>query len=194
MRRSLSLVIGCCLIVMVGGPGCDYFSPPKIVETAKTPSPALSDGQKAAQQYAAGALMDYDLVWKLYDMDPKLRPVFLDGFVEEFTRAGFPTRGIEYRALLEEAISGTQFQTALDLGSRHAARSVTNEQVQGVIRSSLGVSKGVALGWKAGYVRGFASWRLADVARTGAVNEETIHRFHREAGTSYQALRAAVGQ
>jgi hypothetical protein len=127
-------------------------------------------------------------------MDPKQRPAFLDGFVDEFTRAGFPTRGIEGRALLEEAISGTQFQTASDLGSRHAARSVTNEQVQGVIRSSLGVSKGVALGWKAGYVRGFAAWRLADTARTGTVNEATIHRFHREAATSYQALRAAVGQ
>jgi hypothetical protein len=175
--------------------GCGSFAPPKIVDTGKGPvSPALSDGQKAARQYMAGALMDYELVWKLYDMDPKQRPAFLDGFVDEFTRAGFPSRGIEGRALLEEAISGTQFQTASDLGSRHAARSVTNEQVQGVIRSSLGVSKGVALGWKAGYVRGFAAWRLAEAARTDTINEAAIHRFHREAATSYQALRAAVGQ
>jgi hypothetical protein len=26
------------------------------------------------------------------------------------------------------------------------------------------------------------------------VNEEMMHRFHREAATTYQALRAAVGQ
>jgi hypothetical protein len=195
MRRSSSLVVGCILIVMAGCPGCSFFAPPRIVETAEGPvSPALSDGQQAARQYTAGALMDYELVWQFYDLDPGLRPAFLDGFVEEFTKAGFPTRGIAYRSLLEEAISGTQFQTASDLGSRHAARSVTNEQVQGVIRSSLGVSKGVALGWKAGYVRGFAAWRLADAARTGTVNEEMIHRFHREAATTYQALRAAVGR
>ena len=194
MRRSFSLVVGCCLFVMAGGAGCQYFSPPKVVETPKAVSPALADGQKAARQYLAADLMDYELVWKLYDLDPKLRPAFLDGFVEEVTKAGFPTRGSESRALLEEAIGGTQFQTASDLGSRHAARSVTNEQVQGVIRSSLGVSRGVAVGWKAGYVRGFAAWRLADAARTGTVNEATIHRFHQEAATTYQALRAAVGQ
>jgi hypothetical protein len=195
MRRSSFLVVGCCLAVMAGCPGCDYFGPPKIVETGEGPAcPALSDGRQAARQYRAGALTDYELVWQLYDLDPKLRPVFLEGFVEEFTTAGFPTPGIEYRSLLEEAISGTQFQTACDLGSRHAARSVTNEQVQGVIRSSLGVSRGVALGWKAGYVRGFAAWRLAEVARSGTVNEAMMHRFHREAATTYQALRAAVGQ
>jgi hypothetical protein len=194
MRRSFFLVVGCCLIVMAGCPGCAYFGPPKIVETEEAPAPALWEGQQAATQYRAGTRTDYELVWQLYDLDPELRPVFLDGFVEEFTRAGFPTLGIEYRSLLEEAISGTQFQTACDLGSRHASRSVTNEQVQGVIRSSLGVSRGVALGWKAGYVRGFAAWRLAEMARTGTVNEEMMHRFHREAATTYQALRAAVGQ
>jgi hypothetical protein len=195
MRRSFSWIIGCCLMVMAGSSGCRYFSPPKIVDAGKgAVSPALSDGQKAAQQYRAGTLMDYELVWKLYEMDAKQRPVFLDGFVEEFTGAGFPSLGVEYRGLLEEAIEGTQFQTASDLGSRHASWRVTNEQVQGVIRSSLGVSRGVALGWKAGYVRGFAAWRLADAARTGTVNEEMIHRFHREAATTYQALRAAVGQ
>lgn len=195
MRRSLSLVVGCCLVVVAGGLGCGPSASPKIVDTGKDAvSPALSEGQKAVRQYTAGTLMDYEIVWKLYEMDAKQRPVFLDGFVGEFARAGFPTRGIEGRLLLEEAIGGTQFQTASDLGSRHAARSVTNEQVQGVIRSSLGVSQGVALGWKAGYIRGFAAWRLADAARTGTVNEATIHRFHREAATSYQALRAAIGQ
>jgi hypothetical protein len=35
---------------------------------------------------------------------------------------------------------------------------------------------------------------LAEMARTGTVNEEMMHRFHREAATTYQALRAAVGQ
>jgi hypothetical protein len=195
MRRSFLLLVGCCWIVIAGAPGCGYFSPPKIVDTGDgLVSPALTDGQKTARQYLAGTLMDYELVWELYDLDAKVRPTFLDGFVEEFTRAGSPTRGMEYRGLLEEAISGTQFQTALELGTKHAARSVTNEQVQGVIRSSLGVSKGVALGWKAGYIRGFAAWRLAEAARTGTVNEAAIQRFHLEAATTYQALRAAVGQ
>jgi hypothetical protein len=195
MRRSHIPIVGSCLLVLSLCLSCDYFAAPKIVEVPKNPDPpVIVNGKVTARQYLAGTLPDYELVWKLYDLQPQERPPFLDSFVEEFTRSGNPTRGIEYRQLLLEAIGGAQFQTASDLGSRHASKAVTNEQIQGVIRSSLGVSKGVALGWKAGYIRGFAAWCVAEAARKGAVNEDLIQRFHREGATTYHALRAAIGQ
>jgi hypothetical protein len=165
-----------------------------VVEPPPEPvSPFVFDGRRAAQQYAQGRLADYELIWKLYDLDPDDRPPFLHGFVEAFTPAGDPTKGAMYRGLLKEAISGPQFRTAMELGTRHAAQAVTNEQIQGIIRSSLGVSPGVALGWKAGYIRGFAAQRVVQTAATASVNEATIAQLRKEAAATYHALRAAVG-
>ena len=112
--------------------------------------------------------------------------------MEGFTRAGHPSRGIEYRARLEEAVSGDQFRTAVGLGARHAARTVTNEQTEEVIRSSAELSPGVSLGWKAGYIRGFAAQRLADIAARGAVTEAIRGQLQMEAAATYHALRAAA--
>jgi len=191
MRRAF--VIGLCLMVMVSGLSCRRSRNQVVLEPAQEPlSPSFLDGQRTAQQYTAGRLMDYELVWKLYDLDPNDRPPFLHGFVEAFTQAGDPAKGVAYRALLEEAVSGPQFRTAAELGTRHAAQAVMNEQIQGVIRSSLGVSPGVALGWKAGYIRGFAAQRVVETATTASVNEAIIAQLRREAAAMYHALRAAV--
>jgi len=167
----------------------------KVPEKSEGPlSPHFLDGQRAAQQYAAGELADYKVVWKVYDLDTGEWQTFLDGFAEVLAGAGKQTQAAAYRAVLEEAIIGNQFQTAKDLGSKHARKAVTNEQIQGVIHSSLGVSRGVALGWKAGYIRGFAAQRVAERAATAFVNEETIRGFQQEAAATYYSLRAAVGQ
>jgi hypothetical protein len=193
MKRAAIRLIGLYLLVLVLAAGCET-PPAPVVEVPKEPPPPLFvSGRQVTQQYLAGTLADYELVWKLYDLKPWERPVFLDGFVKEFSQAGRPTIGVEYRRLLEEAISGTQFRTACELGSKHASRAVTNQQVQGVIRSSLGVPQGVSLGWKAGYIRGFAAWWVSELARTGTVNEKLIRRLHRESATTYYALRATVG-
>jgi hypothetical protein len=156
--------------------------------------PAYLDGRQAAQQYAAGDLTDYELVWKVYDVGASARQPFLDGLAEGLQQAGKAAEAETYRTLLAEAVTGNQFATAKDVGAKHARRAITNEQVQGVIHSSLGVSRGVALGWKAGYIRGFAAQRLADTAAAGAVDQRAIGRFHKEAAVVYHALRAAIGQ
>ncbi len=195
MRRSTSHLVLSCLIVSGLCLSCQYFEPPKITEVPPEPvNPLIKGGEQAAEQYAAGRLMDYELVWRLYDLDPNERGPFLDGFVEAFAEAGNPTKGMEYRVLLNEAISGNQFRMAVDLGSKHAAKAVTNEQIQGVVRSSLGVSEAVALGWKAGYIRGFAAQQLVERAVSASVNEQTIKHLHKEAAAMYHALRAAVGR
>jgi len=195
MRRSSCHLVLSCLILTGLCLSCQYFQSPKITEVpVEPPSPLLDVGQEVAEQYAAGRLMDYEVVWRLYDLDPNERGPFLDGFVQAFADAGNPTRGMEYRVLLTEAIGGNQFRMAVDLGSKHAAKAVTNEQIQGVVRSSLGVSEAVALGWKAGYVRGFAAQQVVEKAVTASVNEEMIRHLHKEAAAMYHALRAAVGR
>lgn len=194
MRSMRSFVIWPCLTTLVACLGCSLLSPPRVVEAPpeEPVSPRALEGQQAAQQYAAGTIKDYELVWKLYDLNLDERAPFLDGFVEGFTKAGYPSKGIEYRARLEDAVSGDQFRAAVGLGSRHAARVVTNEQTEGVIRSSLVVSPGISLGWKAGYIRGFSAQRLADVAARETVNETTRRQLHVEAAAAYHALRAAA--
>jgi hypothetical protein len=167
----------------------------KVADESEGPiSPRFWDGQRAARQYAAGELADYEVVWEVYDLDAAEWQPFLDGFAEGLTEASKQTPAAAHRAVLEEAITGNQFQTAKDLGSKHARKAITNEQIQGIIHSSLGVSRGVALGWKAGYIRGFAAHFVAERAATGSVDEETIRGFHREGGVTYQALRSAIGQ
>lgn len=168
----------------------------KVAEERQAPPlhPRFLDGQRAAQQYPAGELADYEVVWKVHDLAAGQSQPFLDGFAEGLAAAGRQTQAAAYRAILEEAITGNQFQTAKDLGSKHARKAVTNEQIQGIIHSSLGVSRGVALGWKAGYIRGFAAQCVAERAATGSIDEQTIRGFHQEAAATYHAHRAAIGQ
>lgn len=194
MRRMRPFVIWSCLTVLAACTGCGLVRPPQITEVPRDESASRQalEGQRAARQYTAGTLKDYELVWELYDLGSEMRAPFLDGFVEGFTQAGHPSRGIEYRARLEEAISGDQFRTAVGLGARHAARTVTNEQTEGVIRNSVDLSSGVSLGWKAGYIRGFASQRLADIAARDAVNEAIRRQLQIEAAATYHAMRAAA--
>lgn len=167
----------------------------KVAEEPEGPlSPRFLDGQRAARQYAAGEVADYEVVWRAYDLDAGEWQPFLDGFAEGLAEAGKQTEAAAYRAVLKEAITGNQFQTAKDLGSKHARKAVTNEQIQGIIQSSLGVSRGVALGWKAGYIRGFAAQCVAERAATRSVDEEAIRGFRQEATATYHALRVAIGQ
>lgn len=173
--------------------GCEESA--KVADEPEGPfSPRFLDGKRAAQQYAAGELADYEVVWQVYDLDAGEWQLFLDGFAQGLAEAGKQTQAAAYRAILKEAITGNQFQTAKDLGSKHARKAVTNEQIQGIIHSSLGVSRGVALGWKAGYIRGFAAQCVVERAATGSVDEETIRKFRREATATYYALRVAIGQ
>lgn len=173
--------------------GCDENE-----EIVMTPEGTFSawylQGQETARQYGAGNVADYEVVWRLYDLLAGQREEFLDGFEAGYSDAGGADSAATYRTVLEEAVTGKQFDTAEGLGAKHAAKAVSNEQIQGIIHSSLGVSRGVALGWKGGYIRGFAAQRIADTAAADTVDELSIAQFHKEAAATYHTLRAAIGQ
>lgn len=152
------------------------------------------EGKEIGGQYTAGQIKDYELVWAAYDQGADTRGQFLDGFAAAVAATGQGAQAAERRAVVDEAVSGNHFETARNLGTRHAGGLITNEQVQGVIHSSLGVSRGVSLGWKAGYIRGFGAQCVADEAAAGSVNEDKIAACHKEAAATYDALRAAIGR
>jgi hypothetical protein len=173
--------------------GCEKNA--KVAVVSEIPlSPRFLEGQETAQQYTAGNLADYEVVWKVYDLKVEDWQPFLDGFVRGLAGAGKQAQAVAYRNVLKEAITGNHFKTANEIGLRHAQKAITNEQIQGIIHSSLGVSKGVALGWKAGYIRGFAAQRVAERAARRSIDEKTIQGFHKEAAATYNAVRSAIGQ
>jgi len=191
MKRLFPLTITMCWIVSLFClcTGCDQRQ--EIVMTPEgTFTPSYLRGREIGRQYAEQALPDYEVVWNLHDVRTDLRDDFLDGFASGLGQAD---NVAACRRILREALTGNQFDSASELGIKHAARAVTNEQIQGTLHSSLGVSRGVALGWKAGYIKGYASQRLADTAAAATVNESRIREFHAEAAASYHALRAAIG-
>lgn len=194
MNRLLVFVIATCSIVLPLGlcGGCD--EPQEIVMTPEgTFTPSYLKGRDIGRQYAEEGLPDYAVVWSLYDVRTNLRNDFLDGFAEGLTRAGKTDSAAACRTILQDAMSGNQFETGKALGTKHAAKAVTNEHIQGTIHSSLGVSRGVALGWKAGYIKGFAAQRVADIAASATVDEARIQKLHAEAAATYHALRGAIG-
>jgi hypothetical protein len=194
MNRLLAFAIAMCSIVLPLGlcGGCDESQ--EIVMTPEGSfTPSYLTGRDVGGQYAAGELPDYAVVWSLYEIRTNLRSDFLEGFAEGLTRAGAGASAESFCEVLQDSMSGNQFETARDLGTKHAADALTNEQIQGTIHSSLGVSRGVALGWKAGYIKGFAAQRTANIAATGTVGEARIKQSHAEAATMYHALRASIG-
>jgi hypothetical protein len=194
MNRLLAVVIVTCSIVLPLGlcGGCEGTE--EIVMTPEgTFTLSYLKGRDVGEQYVAGELPDYAVVWDLYETRTNLREDFLEGFAEGLTRAGAGASAADLCEVLGDSMSGNQFGTARDLGAKHAAGALTNEQIQGTIHSSVGVSRGVALGWKAGYIKGFAAQRIADTAARSAVSETRIKQLHAEAAATYHALRAAIG-
>ncbi|UCD51208.1 MAG: hypothetical protein JSW27_00980 [Phycisphaerales bacterium] len=194
MNRLLAFVIVTCSITFPLGlcGGCDEAE--EIVMTPEgTFTPSYLKGREVAGQYAAGELPDYAVVWSLYETRSSLRDDFLEGFAEGLNKAGAGNSAADFCEILRDSMSGNQFETARDLGTKHAAAALTNEQIQGTIHSSLGVSRGVALGWKAGYIKGFAAQRIADTAASGTVGQSRMRYLRAEAATTYNALRASIG-
>ncbi|MFC1653085.1 hypothetical protein ACFL3F_05130 [Planctomycetota bacterium] len=187
--RTLLLLSVCLLTGLVG---CEEAQE-VVIEPDKTLAPAYIDGREEGARYLENNLADYEVVAELFELNATERQSFLDGFARSVQDAGHPSDAVTFRQILLEAITGNQFSRASEMGSKHVLHTVTNEQVQGVIHSSLGVSRGVVLGWKAGYIKGFKAQRVAQTTAKGSVDEEIIEELRQEAAATYFALRAAIG-
>jgi len=158
-------------------------------------SPSFTQGQQAGEDYIAGKLIDYRLTIILHSIEISNREDFLNGFKAAFVEAGQEDDGIKYAKILEDAVTGNQFETALELGSKHANRQVTNSRIQNLIQDSVGISGSMALGWKAGYILGFKTQKVSSAKEKGeTISKELEEEFYKEASATYNALRAATGR
>lgn len=156
--------------------------------------PEYHSGEQAGKRYLSGSLADYRLVIMLYDVRSEGRESFLQGFLRAFTEADRVNEGTKYATMIEEAAASNQYETAVEIGLKHARRMVTNAQVQNLIRSTLGISRSLALGWKAGYMQGFKVQLVSDAVKEEAsISEKLEDEFYRQAAATYSALRAATG-
>jgi hypothetical protein len=156
--------------------------------------PEFHTGEEAGKRYLSGNLADYRLVIMLHDIRPEGRGGFLQGFLRAFTEAGRINEGTKYATMIEGAAASNQYETAVEMGLKHARRMVTNSQVQNLIRSTLGISRSLALGWKAGYIQGFKMQLVSEaVKEETSISEKLEDEFYRQAVATYSALRAATG-
>ena len=201
MKNNLVLIVSIFFVSSFSlYTGCEQQTKPigVGVESSELHSPHYWKGERAAKGYMAEQFRGYRIVIMLNDIDPSLsgREDFLKGFNAAFAEVDRAGDGIKYSKIFLEAASSSEFETAQEMGSKHAQGLVTNSQIQNLIHSSLGVSRSRALGWKAGYVKGFKTQRVSDAKKQdkSADKQTTEDRFYKEAAATYNALRAATGQ
>jgi len=128
----------------------------------------------------------YKLVIALRPLSEHDRGQFLQGFRTAFDEAHDSAAGKECVTILRQSLEGGFYDEAVQRGREYVSGESTDTRIQQLISGSVGLSRGSGLGWKAGYIVGFAR----EMARQGAGFEES---FYREAETKYNALRGPLG-
>lgn len=149
---------------------------------------AYKAGYGMAELYRLGNIKDYMLVIELYTLSATEKAEFLQGFESAYAQFNEAEKGREYAQLLRESISGDSFKQGYEQGQKHVNNEVTDAQIQTLIGRSIGVSRPVTLGWKAGYIKGYTKIEL--LSKPPA---EELHEVYREGQAMYDALRAVIG-
>jgi hypothetical protein len=197
MKNKLALVVSISLVLLSFFLPTGCRQPMKVQPEPNEPQPVSAHflaGLQATKNYIAGNLADYRLIIMLHSIESAGRNDFLAGFVEAFSQTGKREDGNKYAKVLEGAVTGSQFETAREMGAKHAQRLVTNSQIQDLIHGSIGLSGSIALGWKAGYIEGFKTQRVLDKHQGKIPNEQVQEELYKEAAATYNALRAATGR
>jgi len=159
----------------------------------QTPQPTISKhyntGYDAAKDFIANRLADYRIVIIPESMNDDERDQFFQGFLAAYDDSGQSEKGKQYTGVLREAVKGSTFQEAKKRGELHANKKATDAQIQSLIRRSLGISRSMALAWKAGYIEGFKDGLLNGKKPV----DKTVDGLYSKAATMYEALRAATG-
>ena len=189
MRTFVSLIICVfamfCLGVLV--PGCGTENGMQ----AKSSCCGLwttigAQGYESAIKYRAGELPAYRLVIALNPLSEHERDGFLRGFERAYFDANDDAQGQLYTDILIQALDGGHFAAAVIQGKNYVNGQTTDARVQELIGGSVGLTRGSDLGWKAGYIAGFAQ----EMARLKSGYEES---YYQQAETKYNALRGALG-
>jgi hypothetical protein len=189
MKTSISLICGVLLTVFFSSFVCGC----KSTDGAQAQSSCCGlwttfrvRGYESAVEYRAGELPEYRLVIALGSLSDRGREEFLRGFRTAYFDANDGPRGQRYAEVLKQALEGGHYEEAIVQGRKYVSGETTDSRVQGLISGSVGLSRGSDLGWKAGYIAGFAR----EMAKQRSGLEEN---FYRQAETKYNALRSPLG-
>lgn len=189
MRTSVSLII--CVVaifsfsVLVSGCGNQSNMQAK-GSCCGMWTTVRSQGYENAIKYRAGELPAYRLVIAMDSMSEHERKEFLRGFRMAYFDANDDSQGQLYSDILRQSLEGGFYAAAVKQGRHYVSGQTTDARVQELIGGSVGLTRGSDLGWKAGYISGFAR----EMARQRSGYEE---RYYQEAETKYNALRGALG-
>lgn len=173
-------VCGLCFVCVLLFLGCGE-------PVATCPEHQLQKGQTAAKGLRNGELADFELVFLYQELDEGEYTCFADGFTQIYAESNEQQLASKYLDLISDSIKGDHFKTAFELGRRHALEDVTDSQVQSNIRGSVGLSGSITLGWKAGYIKGYAE------SKKKGDDPADKKKSYKQAKSMYDALRAASG-
>jgi hypothetical protein len=137
-------------------------------------------GYQAALDYQAGKIKDYEIVLQM-STSSSARQEFIEGFKRAYVDAGESEKAEEFSDLLDGAYP--YIEAGERIGFLHGTDDIMDDAVQNAIKNSvMGTTRSHALGWKAGYVRGFATTYDGE-------GDDPM----REGVAMYDALRAVFG-
>jgi hypothetical protein len=189
MRTSVSVIISVLAVFCFGllVSGCESQT------GAQAQSPCCrmwttlrAQGYESAVKYRAGDLPAYRLVIALSPLSENGRSEFLRGFRRAYFDANDSLKGQAYSNILVQSLRNGHFAEAVVQGKKYVNGESTDTRIQELISGSVGLSRGTDLGWKAGYIAGFAR----EMARQRSGFED---RYYKQAETKYNALRGSLG-
>jgi hypothetical protein len=188
IKFGILMVSILCLLT----PGCGSKSESEVVvqnESNNYCSSLCQSGYDYAVRYREGDLPAYRIVIELRLLAESEREEFLNGFQRAYNEANDRQRGIEYSNILSQALEGGFYDEAFKQGKLYVSGEITDIRIQELISGSVGLSRGSGLGWKAGYIAGFAH----EMVRRGSgfIGNEDI--FYSQGETKYNALRGPLG-
>jgi len=146
-------------------------------------------GYERALRYRDGDLPAYRIVIELHPLSERARAEFLEGFRRAYDSVNERQKGIEYSTILSQALESGFYDEAFKQGKLYVNGETTDARIQELISGSVGLSRGSGLGWKAGYIAGFAQ-EMA-FRKSGFISDE--NRFYSQGETKYNALRGPLG-
>jgi hypothetical protein len=144
-------------------------------------------GYENALKYRDREIPAYKLVITLSTLSGQERIEFLQGFKKAYNDAYDGPVGQEYADILKRSLEGGYYEQAIEQGKKYVIGEITDARIQELISNSVGLSRGSDLGWKAGYIAGFAQEMVKKMPR---FDEE---HFYQQAETKYNALRGPLG-
>lgn len=150
----------------------------------------MMSGETAATKLRNNLIQDFQLVIGYLEINEPDRECYISAFQKVYIEYNEADTGRQYAELIRESVKGGHYKAAYELGQEHVAGNIIDATVQKRIRSSVGLSGSITLGWKTGYINGHAQGTIKAMSYSAP---EDIEKAYVKAKAMYDALRASAG-